>query len=323
MLEPFGLSHIADRIYLTAVEHPGQSVNELVQSLNLSLEELEAGYHELVESGLAHLPAYPTVAVVAPQYAADLLIARQESELIAQQALLSKYRAHAEQLKTTGYFARDLAAESETIAGSAAIWERLHQLNADTTDEIVSLKPGGALEPEFLASDRENHEEMFARGIKFRGVYLNSVRNDPATMEYLRWLLEQGAEVRTVPTLPIRMIIADKKSAVLPLDITDSLHGINVHHNASEVTALQALFEMIWASATPLGATRLPDGPGLTDDERAVLELVAIGRTDAQIAKKMGISERSARRIIKTLMDRMGAKTRVEGIYRATKNKWL
>jgi len=320
MLEALGLTQNADQLYLEALRKPGQTVAEMAQSLSLSLGEAARSHQELSDHGLLLQETSEGVTVVSPAKAADILIARQEANLTAQRALLEERRSQAERLKVSLY--HDAAAETETVVGADAINEKLSALNAMTESEVATLAPGGAYTTEQIKAAKAIDSEMLARGIKTRTIFLSSVRNDKPTLDYVRWLNERGAEVRTVPKLPIRMIISDWKTAVLPLDLADASQGIIIYRNPTIIHALQELFEMTWASAMPFGMKHYKDGP-LSDEERIVLEFLAIGRDDEEIAQRLGVVDRTARSKIKKLVERLGAKTHFEAGYRAVKNGWL
>ena len=141
-------------------------------------------------------------------------------------------------------------------------------------------------------------------------------------MAYLQWLTGQGAEIRTQPTLPNRMIIYDRRFAMLPINPDDSSVGALLLHGAGVVTALCELFEQTWSSAQTLG-DRQRETPQLTPQEQAVLRLLAQGCTDEVIARRLGISVRTGRRITASLMIRLDARSRFQAGFQAALGGWL
>jgi DNA-binding NarL/FixJ family response regulator len=89
------------------------------------------------------------------------------------------------------------------------------------------------------------------------------------------------------------------------------------------LTALCALFESTWQSAKPLGQSPQRDAQGLSSQDHAVLDLLAQGHTDESIAKRMGVSPRTARRVANDLMERLGARSRFQAGVRAVQSGWL
>jgi len=320
VLESFGLSEAASKCYCQARKWPGQPLISIGNVLGLSPTEARDGYQELVEIGLA-LPSPEAVAVVPLQESLKILRARQDVELIAKEALsqLEKSISQSPQPPKNGDF--------EVVTGESEIHRTLTSLGDATRCETATFAPGGAQRGAHLHASRQRDAEIFGRGVKSRTIYLTSARNDPETRRYVEWLNEQGAEARTTPTLPIRMIISDRKTAVLPVDPTpgNGMRGILVLHQPSVVAALQALFEIIWAAANPLGQpqSKTTDTHGLSADDWAVLEFLVLGRTTEELAKEMGISVRTARRMIESLMKRLNARSPFEGGYQAVKRGWV
>jgi DNA-binding CsgD family transcriptional regulator len=321
MLEQLGLSNVASKVYLEAIEKPGRETVEIARSLGISFDEAIEGIAELGDAGLLLNPGN-SISVIPVSHAVDMLVLRHERELTAQRARLSEYRTYGEEVKSR-YASSAAVSEAESYKGAIAIDACLRALGAETESELSTFAPGGAFSREQINAIQSRNEEVFERGIRSRTIYLSSIRNDRNTLEYVDWLNQRGAEVRTAPTLPIRMIISDKKTAVLPLDPKAGMRGIVVHKNPSVVLALQSLFEVTWAAATPLGLSVARDGNSLSRNEQVVLELSATGNNDEEIAQKMGVSGRTVRRIAEKLLKRLGVETRVEAVYRATKNGWL
>lgn len=156
-----------------------------------------------------------------------------------------------------------------------------------------------------------------------RSLYLDSVRNSPPSIDYANWLAENGGQVRTAPLLPVRMIIIDRRVAMLPVNGDDTAHGALVLHGHGTLTALCALFEGIWEQARPLGEVELRDARGLTGPEREALRLLGQGLTDEAISKRLGVSPRTARRMAADLMEQLGARSRFQAGVLAAQRGWF
>src|SRR5262249_4815121 len=189
--------------------------------------------------------------------------------------------------------------------------------------EVMTLAPGGAHTAADLEASREPNQDLLRRGVRMRTVYLHSVRNDHRTLDHVTWLADSGARVRLAPTLPVRMIIMDRRRAVLPSDAADPSAGAVVVSGQGTVAALCALFESVWETATPFG-TEPPHTPGdMPPQETEVLRLLASGLTDEAVARRMGVSPRTARRIAAELMHRLDAQSRFEAGAHAVQDGWL
>jgi DNA-binding CsgD family transcriptional regulator len=174
-----------------------------------------------------------------------------------------------------------------------------------------------------MAASRPLNEGLLGRGVRMRTVYLDSVRTNRPTVEHANWLARMGGQVRTVPSLPTRMIVMDRRVAMMSVSSDDTAAGAVLLTGQGMLTALCALFETTWEAAQPLGETVSVDRNELTGQQATALRLLAEGHTDEAIAKRLGVSPRTARRIASELMDRLGARSRFEAGVRAVQQGWL
>lgn len=63
--------------------------------------------------------------------------------------------------------------------------------------------------------------------------------------------------------------------------------------------------------------------PGLSTRERQVLDLLAEGRSNKEIANLLDFSEHTAKFHVNTLMEKLGAQSRTDVVVRAVKRGWL
>lgn len=110
---------------------------------------------------------------------------------------------------------------------------------------------------------------------------------------------------------------------MIAADNADARAGAIVVRGNSMVAAVCALFERIWESATPIGDAPPRPTCELPAVELEVARLLAEGCTDEAIARKLGVSPRTARRLAADLMDRLGARSRFEAGVRAVQDGWL
>ncbi|MGW6392541.1 helix-turn-helix transcriptional regulator [Streptomyces sp. NPDC055103] len=327
MLVELGLDSTAEAVYRIMLARPQHGVQAIAESLDLAESHVRTALDTLSELTLVR-PAYESrnqLRAVPPALGMEVLMARQQAELAARQQRLEASREAAARLIA------DYATLTPTVSGPGVeqligldqIRERLATLTRDVREEVLGLNTDGAQTAEAMEASRPLDQELFDRGVRMRTVYLDSVRNDEPTLGYADWLTMRGAQVRTAPMLPTRMIVVDRKTAVIPLASQDTAVGAVVLTSDGIVTALCALFETIWASAQPLGGGSVNDEHGLTSQQSATLQLLAAGHTDDAIAKRLGVSSRTARRIATDLMDRLGARSRFEAGARAVQHGWL
>ncbi|WP_395295058.1 LuxR C-terminal-related transcriptional regulator [Kitasatospora hibisci] len=327
MLDVLGLDAESEAVYRGMLGNPQSGVAALAAGLGMTEGRLRNCLDRLSELALIQPSAREGIGfrAIGPETAMEVLLARQQAELAAQQMRVEASRAAAAQLIAECSALRPAAtdAESEQLIGPESIRERLADLAGSARTEVATFAPGGAHAEEDLRASRAPNAALLERGVQMRTVYLDSVRNHRPTLDHVTWLNCHGGQVRTVPDLPIRMIIFDQRQAVLPIDTEDARAGAVVLHGAGTVAALCALFESVWNVAIPVGDTPKCDAKGMPPQEHAVLKMLAQGYTDEAIAKRMGVSPRTARRFAANLMEKLDARSRFEAGVHAVQDGWL
>jgi DNA-binding CsgD family transcriptional regulator/sugar-specific transcriptional regulator TrmB len=327
MLTTLGLDGTAEAVYRTMLAQPQAGITALGAALELSEEQVRLALDTLSELALVR-PSHEVeghLRAVSPDLGMELLLARQQRELTAQQERLETSRTAAAQLIAEYADLRPKTAGPgvEQLVGLDQIRDRLATLTREVESEVMGFNPTSAQTAEGMAAARPLDLQLLQRGVRMRTLYLDSIRNDAPTIAHADWLAQHGGQVRTVPTLPTRMIIIDRTAAVIPVDSDDTAAGAVVLTGQGTVTALCALFESIWAVGRPLGQAPVRDTHGLTPQERTTLVLLADGHTDDAIAKRLGVSPRTARRITTDLIERLGARSRFQAGVRAAHRGWL
>ncbi|MEU0369810.1 helix-turn-helix transcriptional regulator [Streptomyces sp. NPDC006283] len=327
MLETLGLDRTTESVYRAMLRYPQDDPGELGARLDLAEDGVRSAQKVLAALNLVNMSyEHPDrLRAVSPDLGLEALLARQSAELAAHQQRIEESRAAAARLISEYAGLQPGTPDSgvEQVVGIDAIRERLAQLQRDIRQEVMSFSPDGAQTAENLRAARPLNQQLLQRGVRMRTIYLDSVRNSPPTVAHADWLTEMGGQVRTVPLLPTRMLIADRSLAILPIDCEDTSAGAVILTGQGTLNALCALFDTTWEAAQPLGTARRRDANGLTGQESTALRLLAQGHTDEAIAKRLGVSHRTARRIATELMERLGARSRFEAGVRAVQHGWL
>lgn len=149
--------------------------------------------------------------------------------------------------------------------------------------------------------------------MQFRELCTPEFLADPRGTEAVRAAVEAGIEVRTAHSLPARMLIVDDHFALVGL-VPTGMSGALLIRSAVLIAALTQYYDQLWSAATPVvlpGAVRSrPDSNQLGATEREVLSLLVHGLKDEAIARHLGLSVRTVRRHISTVMDFVDAPTR-------------
>jgi DNA-binding CsgD family transcriptional regulator/sugar-specific transcriptional regulator TrmB len=327
MLETLGLSAPATRVYQAMLDQPTYGIAELATALDMSETQVHGSLDDLADLMLVRASReYPgQLRAVSPEVGLADMLLREEAELAERQARLAASRAAVTRLVSDRADSHDTTgSHGERLLGMDAIQARLETMARNDTFECLGVSPGPAQRPEDLAASRPLNAEALARGVAIRTLYQDSVRNDAATIAHAHWLLDNGGEVRTTPTVPQRLVISDRSRALVPIDPTDPRKGALYVTEPGLVAALVGLFEQAWAAAVPLGATRTQDpDTGLSDNERELLRLLGSGMTDEAAGHRLGVSLRTVRRQMASIMERLNASSRFEAGLKAAQKGWL
>jgi sugar-specific transcriptional regulator TrmB/DNA-binding CsgD family transcriptional regulator len=327
LLAAFGLGATAEQVYRQMLAEPDWGVAELAGHLGLSESEVRSALDSLFELSLARNSTDRPggLHAVSPEVGLSSVLAVQQAQLARQQQRVAE--SQAAMLSLIADLASSSRAtevpEAERFVGMDAVNDRLGRLARDVESEILTFMPGGAQSAPALRQAQTIDAGLLARGVRLRTIGLDSIRNDQATLAHARFLTDGGGEFRTSPLLPTRMIIADRRIVFVPIDPDNTRAGALALTGPGVVAALLALFRQVWRIATPLGAARDPDRRGLSAQEKALLELLAQGFTDEAAATRLGCSQRTARRVMADLMERLGARSRFEAGLQAARRGWL
>jgi hypothetical protein len=184
------------------------------------------------------------------------------------------------------------ATHGDHLLGMDAVQDRLERLCRTAQAEIIGVQPG-IQRPEDLDAGRDHDLAALARGVAVRTLYQDHARGHPHVAAYGHILLSHGAEVRSAPTIPQRMVIVDRIHALVPSDPADTRKGALHVTEPGLLAALLELFEQAWSTAVPFGATHADDPTtGLTDHERELLRLLGTGLTDEATGQRLGATSR-------------------------------
>lgn len=326
MLNTLGLDDIAERVYRTLLLRPQGEIAEIASGLGLPVDQFRAKLDELSALGLLRAPGGNAAAlhIVSPEVGFEALLARQQAELAAQQQRIAESKVFAERM-ILEYAHRPVASRpgEQVLVGIDEIRAEIATLTRGIKDEVMSFAPDGAQDAGTLEASKPLDAEVLGRGVRMRTLYLDSIRNNPPSVSYADWLAEAGGQIRTVPSLPIRMLIIDRSCAIVPVDGEESGASAVILRGHGTLAALCALFDRVWESGEPLGKAKMRDARGLTAQEREALRLLSQGHTDETIAKRLGVSPRTARRIAADVMELLGAKSRFQAGLLAAHRGWL
>lgn len=296
----------------------------------LLVDRSAATYHELLAmwvgtDGLADLLAsleakglvirVPGVADQFTAVAPDVAI---ETLLLAAEQRLRAAREEARRLANT-YYERSMSPGRtvvELVTGRAALRQRAALVQRAAHQELRCLN-----RPPYLngSGTAATELEFLAPGVGVRVIYDRSAVEQPGTLAELEQLTEAGGHARVLPSVPLKLFLADDRLALLafqppagpavrPASAAAQIEAGLVIYPSGLLEALHHLFQGLWHRALPVTSAAPPVEP----EQQRLIALLLSGLTDRAIARQLGIGYRTAQRRIAALMHGLGATTRFQ-----------
>ncbi|MEV7214529.1 helix-turn-helix transcriptional regulator [Kitasatospora cineracea] len=324
MLQALGLNALTEGVYRSLLAEPDWGVERIAADLHLPEAQVREALDELLELTLLRPAADShTLRAVSPEVGLTRLLAHNQNQLLFRQQQLESARTAIAALSAEYIDRRPDDEMVLRLDSLEAVRDRLEELAATATRECLSLMRGGAVRPDSIEAGKHPNQVALERGVVIRSIFQDSFRNDPDTLRYARWLADLGGLTRTVPLLPIRLVIVDRSTALIPTDPSDGRRGALELHGEALIQPLCALFDELWRSGTEFGQPAPRDDQDLTGSERALLKLLGEGHTDESAGRKLGLSLRTVRRMMQDLMNRLGAESRFQAGAQAARKDWL
>lgn len=324
MFESFGVGADAESLYRFMLDHPGLSRARLSVEWGRTHEITEGLLGELDGLGLVVQDPRSEPCALAPERAIDILIAREEEALDDRRRQLQATRASIPELvdvfveSRRQYVSRDV----ELLTDSALVRSRLYQLATEAEASVWALQPDRGLTPEAMAAARPLDHDLRARDVACRLVVTASSLHTPGWLGYLHELQQIGQQVRVAGTVSQRCIIVDGHTAVIPSSDHGS-PGAYVLHGHSLVAPVVALFEEIWLHAGPVPQDGEDRSSSTPERMREVAALLALGIKDEAVARRLGVSVRTVRRLIAATMTELRTDSRFQAGVAAVRRGWL
>jgi DNA-binding CsgD family transcriptional regulator/predicted transcriptional regulator len=322
----FGVSAVEEEIYRHFLRHPGTPAEDLHLRLHIDPDETKRSLERLREIGLlrdsgdrhGHTPTNPEIAMAR-------LMDRRLHELHEEILRVTQSRYVVDALRAETGHRMPAPQGVEQLVDLTQIRSRIDDLAFFAREEILSVEPYTELTPANIDHARPLDMRCLRRGVRIRNVVLRTALAHPQTVAYLRELAHKGAQIRVADNVSERILVYDRRVALVPVDPGDTSRGALLAHESGLVSNIMALFEKIWDQAEDLlDATAEPEGtPTLTEMERRVLgSMVSVGKDEAG-ARELGISVRTYRRHVADLLRVLGAASRAQAALLAREHGWV
>lgn len=307
-----GIGEAEEHVYRALLKRHKASATVIADDLAVTLDHATGFLDHLESLGLGtHISESPKIYVaVEPELAIDGLIRqRQWTSEQARAAVPSLVKAFAQaSLDDPGR-----QPSIELITHRASLHQAIVQLFRSAKRELLVFQKAPAVLP----------------GAKFKdeGVPIPVIRtiSDQSFLdmpEALKWLgrdLAAGEESRACSRLPMKMVIADRRTAIINLDARDPEASTLLVHRSTLLEVLCMLFDSEWEHATPIlcppdGEVKIGTASNVHGIEWAssMISLLSAGLNDKAIAQELDISSSTLSRRISDLMSIYGVHTRFQ-----------
>jgi DNA-binding CsgD family transcriptional regulator/sugar-specific transcriptional regulator TrmB len=317
-----GISLDEEIVYRTLLREPKLGLPALATALDRPV----AGIVErLVALGMVQTSADNELVAVSPGVAVERLIERRLQDIQSQlHQLMSAPHLVAGFLRDER---KDGAAQTgvgvEVVEGLDQVRALIEELSFYTYKEMLAIQPAAAFSAAAIAATRRVDLRCLRRGVTMRTIVRREILDDGPTAAYLEELATRGAQIRLAEGPLERMLVFDRTTCVVPLDPQTTSRGALVIRAAGLISGLVTLFERAWAEAKIRLFDSTPAEPAPSETERAVLQALARGDKDEAGARAIGISVRTYRSHVASLVQRLGAESRFQAALLARERGWL
>ncbi len=198
-----------------------------------------------------------------------------------------------------------------TYVRELAIAPYLSSLIAEAEVELITAQPQSGRDAQSVAAAVLRDTAALERGLAMRTLYQHSARRSTFTQQYVAEVTPRGAEVRTLDEFFNRMIIVDRRVAVIP-GSADNKIAVAVSE-PSIVAFLVDMFERAWERARPFSNRDASSMKSIAVEQRAMtIRMLVEGHSDPVSAKRLGVSPRTYAGYIADLKAEYEAATRFQ-----------
>ncbi|MFF1358804.1 hypothetical protein [Streptomyces sp. NPDC058297] len=203
---------------------------------------------------------------------------------------------------------------SEFIADVAQVNARIGDILAGARQELLGAHPLGPRRREQMELGIARDTAALERGVQFRTLYLDAVRDDPVTCEWASTMAGRGAHFRTLADPFERVIVVDRKVAVIANYVMEDAppHAAWIITDRAMVAFCAHAFEQEWRRGRVWhGERRVRGGISpdvapagerrLSEAQRAVLRALSEGETLEGAARRLKVSKRTLQRDLEAI----------------------
>nr|WP_228500614.1 LuxR family transcriptional regulator [Nocardioides agariphilus] len=201
------------------------------------------------------------------------------------------------------------------ITGLEAIGAFLASAVADAEEELLTAQPQGQRNnaglKAYLDDVARRDTAALERGVKMRTLYQHSARRSTGTQRWVAAVTAHGAEVRTLDEFFNRLIVIDRRIAVIPG--AGGPGSALVIREPNLLAYLVDMFERTWERAQPWTSRGSAAQRDIAHEQRQMtIRMLIKGYADPASAKRLGVSPRTYAGYIADLKEEFEAETRFQ-----------
>jgi hypothetical protein len=182
---------------------------------------------------------------------------------------------------------------------------------AEASEELLTAQPQAGRDVGTIKEAAVRDNAALARGVKMRSLYQHSARRHTVTRNYVTEVSAHGAEVRTLDEFFNRMIVIDRRLAIIPGQA--DLNVAMAIRDTGLVAYLVDVFERAWERARPFTSTERSMMNDIAAEQRAMtIRMLIEGHSDPVSAKRLGVSARTFAGYVADLKAEYDAETRFQ-----------
>lgn len=200
-----------------------------------------------------------------------------------------------------------------TYLRGRAISPYLLALVSECGEELLTAQPqaGRDTGTKLTETVADTERDLLARGARMLTLYQHSARRSAATRDYVAAVTELGGEIRTLDEFFNRLIIVDRRVALIPAP--NDLSVATVIREPTIVAYLVDMFLRSWERARPFTARDASARRHIAQEQRAMtLRMLAEGYPDPAAAKRLGVSTRTYAGYVADLKEEFDTETRFQ-----------
>ncbi len=187
----------------------------------------------------------------------------------------------------------------------------LASLVADAEEELLTAQPNFNRAVDALDDSYNTEVAALRRGVKVRMLYQHAARRSAATHRYVAAVTGEGAQVRTLDEFFERLIVVDRRIAVIPGQ--EGLAVAMAIREPAVVAYLVDVFERSWERARTFTNREQTLVRDIAAEQRAMtIRMLIEGRSDPVGAKRLGVSPRTYAAYVADLKTEFESETRFQ-----------